>query len=195
VSSGIQLIVGLGNPGAEYENTRHNAGAWFVTELLNDLNVCLRFNTKFQGLHGSAKIQGKDCHFLIPETFMNLSGQSVQAVANFYKIPAHAILVAHDEIDLPVATVRLKLDGGHGGHNGLRDIISHLSTKQFYRLRIGVGHPGNSALVVDYVLHSPSKTDRSKINTALLDAKSILPLLLDGEYQKATQQLHTEPRE
>lgn len=192
MSSGIQLIVGLGNPGAEYENTRHNAGAWFVQTLADDLNVRLRPNAKFQGLHGIAKINGQDCHLLIPTTFMNLSGQSVQAVANFYKIPAAAILIVHDEIDLPVATVRLKFDGGHGGHNGLKDIANHLSTKQYHRLRVGVGHPGNSDLVVDYVLNPPGKTDRKKIDTALENAKSILSLLLQGEFQKATQLLHTE---
>ena len=192
MSSGIQLIVGLANPGAEYENTRHNAGAWFVQAIADDFNVNLRHNAKLQGLHGIAKINGQDCHLLIPTTFMNLSGQSIQAAANFYKIPAAAILVAHDEIDLPIATLRLKFDGGHGGHNGLRDTISHLSTRAFHRLRIGVGHPGNSHMVVDYVLHAPSKADRAKIDDQLHLAKSVVPLLVEGEFQRATQLLHTE---
>lgn len=192
MSSGIQLIVGLGNPGAEYENTRHNAGAWFVSALADDFSVRLRHNTKFQGAHAIANINGRECHLLIPSTFMNLSGQSVQAVANFYKIPPQSILIVHDEIDLPASAIRLKFDGGHGGHNGLKDIISHLGTKQFHRLRVGVGHPGNSALVVDYVLHTPGKAERKKIDSALQEANSILPLLLEGEFQRATQLLHTE---
>jgi peptidyl-tRNA hydrolase, PTH1 family len=192
LSSGIQLIVGLGNPGTEYENTRHNAGAWFVAELADNLNVRLRHNAKFHGSHALANINGRECHLLIPTTFMNHSGQSVQAVASFYKISPQSILIVHDEIDLPPATIRLKFDGGHGGHNGLKDITSHLGTKQFHRMRVGVGHPGNSDLVADYVLHTPGKSERTKIDMALQEANSILPLLLEGEFQRATQLLHTK---
>jgi PTH1 family peptidyl-tRNA hydrolase len=190
--SAIQLIVGLGNPGKEYEQTRHNAGAWFVESLANQTHTILRPMAKFQGLHSIVEIHNQECHLLIPTTFMNLSGQAVKALASFYKIPAEAILVLHDEIDLPVGTVRLKFDGGHGGHNGLRDIIQHLGTHKFYRIRIGVGHPGTSQEVVDYVLKPPKKEERSQIDIALQKAGEILPLILAGEYQKAMQQLHSE---
>lgn len=188
---GIQLIVGLGNPGAEYEKTRHNAGAWFVEELAQQAHASLRATSKFQGLHCSTKLYQHDCQLLIPTTFMNLSGQAVQAVASYYKIPPEAILVLHDEIDLPVGEVRLKYEGGHGGHNGLRDIIQHLGSNKFYRLRIGVGHPGNSKQVVDYVLKPPRKEERERINQSFEEVHKIIPLLVEGAYQKAMQQLHT----
>lgn len=189
---GIQLIVGLGNPGAEYEKTRHNAGAWFVEELAHQFHATLRHSTKFQGLHCSTQLHHHDCQLLIPTTFMNLSGQSVQAVASYYKIPSEAILVLHDEIDLPVGEVRLKYDGGHGGHNGLRDIIQHLGSNKFYRLRIGVGHPGVSKEVVDYVLKPPRKEEREQIDRSFEEVNKIMPLMVEGAYQKAMQQLHSE---
>jgi PTH1 family peptidyl-tRNA hydrolase len=192
LASGIQLIVGLGNPGQEYEHTRHNAGAWFVQDLAHSVNVTLRHTNKYQGLHAQTKVHGHDCHLLIPTTFMNLSGQSVKAVASYYKIPPQSILVAHDEIDVPAGDIRLKFDGGHGGHNGLRDIIRHLNTNQFYRLRIGVGRPGHSNEVVDYVLNVPKKAERELINTAMHNAERILPEIVDGEFQKAMNQLHTK---
>lgn len=191
MQKGIQLIVGLGNPGSEYEKTRHNAGAWFVETLANQANAVLRPAKQFQGLHCAVSLYHHDCHLLIPTTFMNHSGQSVSALANYYKIPPQAILVLHDEIDLPVGDIRLKFDGGHGGHNGLRDIIQHLGTNQFYRLRIGVGHPGISKEVVDYVLKAPKKDEREQIDNALQSAEKIIPLLLEGQYQKAMHQLHT----
>lgn len=191
MSSGIQLIVGLGNPGADYENTRHNAGAWFVSELASSSHTPLRPVAKFHGSHGFINLHGHNVHLLIPSTYMNLSGQAVSALANYYKIPPTAILIAHDEIDLPVADIRLKFDGGHGGHNGLRDIISHLNSNKFYRLRIGVGHPGTSKEVINYVLKPPKKTEREEINTALHTAQQILPDLLEGHFQKAMQHLHT----
>jgi PTH1 family peptidyl-tRNA hydrolase len=191
VTSGILLIVGLGNPGSEYENTRHNAGVWFVDKLTHIANISLRHNAKFQGLHGVINIKGHDCHLLIPKTFMNHSGQSVQALLNYYKISPESILVAHDELDLNPGTIRLKFDGGHGGHNGLRDIISHLNTKQFHRLRIGIGHPGNSDDVVDYVLTPPRKSEHSEIDAALDKADSIVPLIMEGEFQKAMHLLHS----
>jgi PTH1 family peptidyl-tRNA hydrolase len=194
LSSGIQLIVGLGNPGADYENTRHNAGAWFVLDLAHTTHTQLRHETKFHGLHGSAHLHGHDVHLLIPTTYMNLSGQSVGALANYYKIPPETILVAHDEIDLAVGDIRLKFDGGHGGHNGLRDIIRHLNSNQFHRLRVGVGHPGNSKEVVDYVLNPPKKSEREQIEVALQEAERVLPRLLNGQYQQATQELHTREK-
>jgi PTH1 family peptidyl-tRNA hydrolase len=193
LASGILLIVGLANPGTEYEHTRHNAGAWFVSAIAEAAGVTLRQNNKFQGLHGIAKINNFECHLLIPTTYMNLSGQAVQALANFYKIPPQTILVAHDEIDLPAGTVRLKFNGGHGGHNGLRDIFSHQNSKEFYRLRIGVGHPGNSSMVVDYVLAPPKKSERQAIDDALREAEGIVPYMLAGEFQKAMQYLHSDP--
>lgn len=191
MASGILLIVGLANPGSEYEHTRHNAGAWFVSDIAEDAGVTLRQNSKFKGQYGVVKLHGHECHLLIPSTYMNNSGQAVQAIANFYKIPPAAILIAHDEIDLPPGTVRLKINGGHGGHNGLRDIISHLDSKEFYRLRIGVGHPGNSDMVVDYVLSPPKKTELAAIDKALHAAEGILPFILAGEFQKAMQYLHS----
>jgi PTH1 family peptidyl-tRNA hydrolase len=194
LSSGIQLIVGLGNPGADYEATRHNAGAWFVLELAHAANANLRHDTKFHGIHGSTRLQGHDVHLLIPTTYMNLSGQSIGALASYYKIPPEAILVAHDELDLPVGDVRLKFDGGHGGHNGLRDTIRHLGTNKFHRLRIGIGHPGNSKDVVDYVLKPPKKSEREQIDAALHDAQRALPSLLSGQFQKAMQELHTREK-
>ena len=149
----IKLIVGLGNPGPQYSQTRHNAGAWFVGALSRDYNIPLNLETKFFGHSGRGLIDGKDCRLLIPNTFMNLSGKAVGALATFYKILPDEILVAHDELDIDPGLVKLKKSGGHGGHNGLRDIISALgNNKNFYRLRIGIGHPGNAKLVSNYVL-------------------------------------------
>ncbi len=188
----VQLIVGLANPGTEYENTRHNAGAWLVESLADRSNVKLKHEAKYHGLHSMTQINDQPCHLLIPTTFMNRSGQAVRACMSYHKIPADAILIAHDEIDLPVGVIKLKFDGGDGGHNGLKDIIRHLNTKQFYRLRIGVGRPGHSKDVVDYVLSNPSKADRQKIDAALQRIEDVLPLIMCGEMQKAMQKLHTE---
>lgn len=187
----IQLIVGLGNPGKTYEKTRHNAGEWFVKDIAKKKDADLRAMTKFHGLYAQANIHNQDCHLLIPTTYMNLSGKAVAAVANFYKIPPENILVAHDEIDLPVDDIRLKFDGGHGGHNGLRDIIEQLGTKQFYRLRIGVGRPANSKDVHDYVLHAPTASEKKSIEHSLEKAEDVLPLILEGHFQKAMMKLHS----
>jgi len=191
VSSGIQLIVGLGNPGPNYSDTRHNAGAWFVEQLAESHHIILKRESKFHGFHGVIRNPNGDLHLLFPTTFMNLSGQSIAAVERFYQIATKNILIAHDEIDLPVGDIRLKFAGGHGGHNGLRDTINHLGSNEFHRLRIGVDHPGNSQDVVNYVLKPPSKTELVTIKNCLHDAENILPLLLAGEFQRATQQLHT----
>lgn len=191
MSSAIQLIVGLGNPGAKYESTRHNAGAWFVTELVRLAKATLRSEPKFQALHCATQLHGQPCHLLVPTTFMNLSGQAVIACADYYKISPRSILIVHDDIDLPPGDTRLKFDGGHGGHNGLADIISHLNTKQFYRLRIGVGHPSKNENFVDYVLHPPQKIEREQINLALQKAHSVIPLIMDNQMQKAMQTLNT----
>jgi PTH1 family peptidyl-tRNA hydrolase len=190
----IQLIVGLANPGKEYASTRHNAGAWFVENLIESNHTKLNVTHKFHGLHTTLTIHGHTCHILIPTTFMNRSGLAVRALMTYYKIPSEAILIAHDEIDLPAGVVKLKFDGGDSGHNGLKDIISHLNTRQFYRLRIGVSRPTHSKDVADYVLHHPSKIDRQKIDDALCIAQSAMPLMMAGEMQKAMQQIHTEPK-
>lgn len=192
MSSGIKLIVGLANPGKEYQDTRHNAGEWFVNELVTADNITMRPDNKFHGLHGQVKLHGTPCHLLIPTTYMNLSGQSVRALAQYLKITPEEILIAHDEVDLPVGTIKLKFDGGHGGHNGLRDIIDHLHTKQFHRLRIGVGRPKPGQDTADYVLDKPSKSDRKIIDSAINLSLETVPLLLDGEFQKAMQLLHTQ---
>jgi peptidyl-tRNA hydrolase, PTH1 family len=191
LKSGIQLIIGLGNPGPEYEHTRHNAGAWFVAELVEKAHALLRRETQFLGWHCLAHLDHYDCHLLVPTTYMNHSGLSVKTVSRFYKIEPAAILIAHDEIDLPVGEVRLKYDGGHGGHNGLRDIIQHLNTNKFYRLRIGVGRPNNKE-VVDYVLKPPKRAEREQINAGIERVYDILPLIFAGEFQKAMHQLHTD---
>lgn len=191
MSSGIKLIVGLANPGREYENTRHNAGEWFARELSADIHSDFRAYAKFHGLLAEAKRDDQAYHLLIPTTFMNLSGRAVRAVASYYKIPPEAILIAHDEVDLPTGTIKLKFDGGDGGHNGLKDIISHLNTKKFYRLRIGVGRPKPGQDTADYVLSKPSKSDRTLIDAAISQSLEILPLILAGQFQKAMNALHT----
>lgn len=192
--SAIQLIVGLANPGKEYATTRHNAGAWLVEELAQSAHASLHRENKYHGMHTLATLDAQPCHLLIPTTYMNHSGQAVQACMGYHKIPADAVLIAHDDIDLPVGSLRLKFDGGDGGHNGLKDIIRHLHTKQFYRLRIGVGRPAQAKDVVDYVLAPPAKSEHKEIIRAIAAVHSILPLLLKGEMQKAMQQLHTEEK-
>src|SRR3990167_5178735 len=187
----IELIVGLANPGKEYADTRHNAGAWFVERLSKTAEINLRPESRFHGLHGIANFSSHSFHLLIPTTYMNRSGQAVHACAHYHKILPESILIVHDDVDLPVGTIKLKFDGGDGGHNGLKDIIAHLNTKKFHRLRIGIGHPGSSKDVEDYVLNKPSKTDRQIINQVLEDAEDVLPLLLTGEIAKAMQKLHT----
>lgn len=188
----IKLIVGLGNPGAEYHNTRHNAGAWFIENLVDAENIALRLESKFKGLYGKMSLDNNECHLLIPTTFMNLAGASVIALAHFYKIPPEAILVAHDELDLPVGTVRLKFDGGHGGHNGLRDIIEKLGTPKFHRLRIGIDRPAPQRNVADYVLNKPSLAEKSEIDRSIEEAATYVPDLLAGNLSKCTQKLHTK---
>lgn len=192
MTSFIQLIVGLANPGKEYADTRHNAGAWFIEELAQSEHAHLRPETKYHGLHSLIQLHQQACHLLIPTTFMNLSGQAVRACMNYHKISPENILVAHDDIDLPVGTIKLKFDGGDGGHNGLKDIIRHLNTKQFYRLRIGVGRPDQSKDVIDYVLKNPSKADRQRIDQAFEKVHDVLPMILSGHIQKAMHQLHSE---
>jgi PTH1 family peptidyl-tRNA hydrolase len=195
--SGIQLIVGLGNPGREYEDTRHNAGAWLVEQLARSCGCAFAPETKFHGLTGRLRLAGHDLKLLIPNTFMNRSGQAVVALATFFKIPPQAILVVHDELDLAPGTARFKLGGGHGGHNGLRDIMAQLpkadltkESSEFHRLRIGIGHPGSADKVVGYVLGRPSGDDRIAIDRAIAAALEALPLAVEGEWRRAMNQLH-----
>ena len=187
--STIQLIAGLGNPGAKYENTRHNVGFWFVDELARSKGCSLRHESKFQG--GKISIAGQSVWLIKPMTFMNLSGQSVSALAKYYKMSVENLLVVHDELDLDPGTVRLKQDGGHGGHNGLRDIISHFSSKEFYRLRLGIGHPGSAADVSNYVLSNPSNADKNAMEDSINDCMPVLPQIIEGEIQKAMNHLHS----
>lgn len=189
--SPIRLIVGLANPGQDYANTRHNAGAWFVETLCQQQHALLRPETKFLGLHQKISLHGHECHLLIPTTYMNHSGAAVAAIAKFYKIPVGAILVAHDELDLAPGNVKLKLAGGHAGHNGLRDIISAIGSPNFLRLRLGIGHPGSPDKVTNFVLSAPNKTDRQAIDDAIYRATLITNELTAGHISKAMQQLHT----
>lgn len=188
----IKLIVGLGNPGPQYEVTRHNAGCWFVERLAQLHHIPFKTESKFQAKVGFGTIQGHEVRLCIPITFMNLSGNAVQALAKFYKITPSEILIAHDELDLPPGSVRLKRDGGHGGHNGLRDVFAKLSTKEFYRLRLGVGHPGHRDDVVDFVLKRPSNADRQSIDAAIDKAIDVIPQLLADQLERAMNVLHTD---
>jgi len=188
----IQLIVGLGNPGSQYEQTRHNAGAEFVEQLAARQLTSLQTDKKFFGRYGKAQLGNQTVHLLIPTTFMNLSGQSVAAVANFYKIPPERILVAHDELDLPPGIARFKQGGGHGGHNGLRDIISRLgNNKNFYRLRIGIGHPGQAKDVAGFVLTKAPVSERSKSQAAIDESLFHLPEAISGNWAQAMNKLHS----
>ncbi|MGD8558934.1 MAG: aminoacyl-tRNA hydrolase [Gammaproteobacteria bacterium] len=192
MSSNIELIAGLGNPGARYEDTRHNVGFWFVDRLAQSQGCILRHDNKFHGESGKVTISGQSVWLLKPMTYMNHSGQAVSALAKYYKIAVDNILVLHDELDLPPGTLRLKKGGGHGGHNGLRDIIAHFANKEFMRLRIGIGHPGSSREVTNYVLGSPSRDDETLINDAMEQAMAVLPQIVDGEFQKAMNHLHSK---
>ncbi len=191
----IELIVGLGNPGDEYEKTRHNAGFWLVDALADQQNQTFRKENKFSGNVCKIKLQGKECWLLKPHTFMNRSGQAVAALALYYKIPRQNILVIHDELDLSPGTARFKQSGGHGGHNGLRSLIASLGGNDFSRVRIGIGHPGHSSDVSRYVLHAASKTDMQNIESAILDAVDVMPLAVQGQYQKLMNQLHTSKQQ
>ncbi|MGH1485334.1 MAG: aminoacyl-tRNA hydrolase [Cellvibrionaceae bacterium] len=189
----IKLIVGLGNPGTEYDATRHNAGADFVTQLARQHSVTLTPESKFFGLTGRFFIGAKDVRLLIPTTFMNLSGKAVGAIAQFYKIPAEAILIAHDELDLAPGIAKLKIGGGHGGHNGLKDIIKALgNNKNFARLRIGIDHPGNAKLVSNYVLRKAPASEQKQIEESIDNALRVLPLAINGEWNTAMKELHTQ---
>ena len=188
----IRLIVGLGNPGKEYANTRHNAGAWFIEQLASAYRATLKHEKKFFGHTARLNINGHPLHLLYPATFMNCSGQSVAAMAGFYRIEATSILVVHDELAFPAGTVRFKQGGSHGGHNGLRDIIARLGNqKDFLRLRLGIGHPGNSRDVTNYVLKAPSKTEASQIESVIHESIRITPDIIQGSWQSVMRELHS----
>ncbi|HTT38498.1 MAG TPA: aminoacyl-tRNA hydrolase [Burkholderiales bacterium] len=188
----MRLVVGLGNPGREHEATRHNAGFWWVENLAEAQRVRLRNESKFFGRVGRLVHGAEHCWLLLPQTFMNASGRAVQACADFYKIPPEEILVVHDELDLPPGTVRLKKGGGVAGHNGLKDIAAKLGP-DFWRLRIGIGHPGVRAEVIDYVLHPPRQAEAELISGAIERSLEVWPELFSGEMEKAMHRLHTNP--
>jgi len=189
----IQLIVGLGNPGPEYEQTRHNAGALFVERIASVQRVNLTADRKYFGLTAKFSHQGQDVRLLIPTTYMNRSGQSVAALAGFFRIPPAAILVAHDELDLPPGVAKLKLGGGHGGHNGLRDIIAQLGNQNgFHRLRLGIGHPGDAKLVSNFVLGRAPRAEQEKLDASIDFALGVLPDVLAGDFAKAMRVLHSQ---
>jgi peptidyl-tRNA hydrolase, PTH1 family len=191
IMSKIRMIVGLGNPGHEYQDTRHNAGFWWLDEFARKHGVQFREENKFHGLVARVQTQGWDTWLLKPQTFMNVSGRSVVALALFYKILPDEILVVHDELDLPPGSAKLKLGGGHGGHNGLKDLIAHLGTKDFWRLRIGIGHPGERTEVTNYVLNAPRKEEQPLIEQALQRAQDVAPLILEGNLEAAMMKLHS----
>ncbi len=189
--SAIRLIVGLGNPGREYETTRHNAGFWWVDEFARSQNLSFRSEAKFHGLAARGQLHGSEVFLLKPQTFMNVSGRAVGALAQFYKIAPAEILVVHDELDLPPGSARLKLGGGHGGHNGLKDIIAQLGTKDFWRLRLGIGHPGDRSEVSNFVLHDPRREERELIEEAMRRALDVAHLLIEGKTEAAMLKLHS----
>lgn len=189
----IKLIVGLGNPGSEYQDTRHNAGFWFVDALCKRFGATnLSEESKFKGSSATINLSGKSVRLLKPNTFMNLSGQSVAALANFYKMECEQILVAHDELDIDPGSARLKVGGGHGGHNGLRDIISSLGNqKDFARLRIGIGHPGNAKQVANFVLKKASSTEQNYMDKAIDACVDHIEAVVRGDWQLAMNTLHS----
>ena len=188
----IKLIVGLGNPGREYESTRHNAGAWLVGRFAARSHVGLKKDAHYFGMVGRVEGPAGAVFLLVPTTFMNASGRSLGALAGFFKIPAEQILVVHDELDFPPGAARMKLGGGVAGHNGLKDIAARLGTHDFWRLRLGIGHPGESGAVADYVLAKPSQEDRAAIERAIERALEVLPQIVAGDVQSAMQKLHTQ---
>ncbi len=191
----MKLLVGLGNPGVSYEATRHNAGFWWIDAVAQALGVSLKLQRDMQGRvarHGATG--AGSVYLLTPQTYMNLSGHSVSALARFYKIAPEHILVAHDELDLPPGQARLKLGGSAGGHNGLKDIQAQLGTERFWRLRLGIGHPGVKDEVPDYVLRKPSASDRDAIDQAIAKAMQVLDVMLKGDMERAMMTLHAKPQ-
>jgi len=192
VSVTIKLLVGLANPGPEYAQTRHNAGQWYLNQFASQENIQLKAEAKFYGLTGRIQFAGNDLRLLVPTTFMNLSGKAVAAMANFYRIKPEEILIAHDELDLPPGIAKFKLGGGHGGHNGLKDIIAKLGNdKNFYRLRIGIGHPGDKNRVSGYVLGKAPSSEQNLIDQSIDEAARCTHILGQDGLAKAMNRLHS----
>ena len=187
--SKLSLIVGLGNPGSEYAQTRHNAGFWFVERLAEQYGISLKADPKFNGISGRGNIEGQDVRLLLPSTFMNASGKSVVPFTKFYNIAPEAMLIAHDELDMNPGVIRLKTAGGHGGHNGLKDIVPHLGPN-FHRLRIGIGHPGSKERVSGHVLSKAPSSEQNLMDDALAHALSRIKLLTNGYIQQAMNQIN-----
>jgi PTH1 family peptidyl-tRNA hydrolase len=189
----IRLVVGLGNPGKEYERTRHNAGFWLVERFASSSGLHFRKDPKYQAL--VTRLPDNGAWLLMPQSFMNASGRAVQMLAGFFKVKPEEILVVHDELDFSPGVARLKQGGGIGGHNGLRDISQRVASHDYWRLRIGIGHPGDKNVVADYVLHKPSAEDKAEIDQAIDRALQVMPEILKGDLQGATQKLHSgEPK-
>jgi len=188
----IKLIAGLGNPGRKHERDRHNVGFWFVSRLAAARRIELKSVAKYHGMLGKLALASGDLWLVLPQTYMNLSGRSVGALARFYKIQPQEVLVVHDELDFPPGTAKLKLGGGVAGHNGLKDIAMQLGTHGFWRLRIGIGHPGEKSIVADYVLTPPPSAERELIEAALARCMEVSGLLLDGNMEAAMLKLHTK---
>ncbi|HEX9181273.1 MAG TPA: aminoacyl-tRNA hydrolase [Burkholderiales bacterium] len=187
----IKLVVGLGNPGKEYAHTRHNAGFWWVQHLAERLNIGLRLEARYHGWVGRGATQSGDLWLQLPDTFMNASGRAVAALARFYKIQPAEILVVHDELDLPPGQAKMKQGGGNGGHNGLKDIAAVMGSHDFWRLRLGIGHPGVREAVVGYVLQKPSLDDLALIQQAMERGLEVWPWIERGDFATATMKLHT----
>ncbi len=194
MAQGISLIVGLGNPGPEYAETRHNAGFRFLDALLSGTGVSLKHESRFNGDVSRFVIAGRDIWLLKPMTFMNHSGEAVSKLARFYKIPPAEMLVVHDELDLPPGAVRLKIGGGNGGHNGLTDVTEKLGTPDYARLRLGIGHPGSAAQVVSYVLKRAPKVEQELLDDAIARARDHINDIVVGEFQRVMNALHAHPR-
>lgn len=189
----LRLLVGLGNPGADYLRTRHNAGFWFIDALAQQLGARFGVESRLHAETAKVSIGGQSVLLLKPTTFMNKSGIAVVSALRYYKIAAEEMLVAHDELDLPPGTARLKFDGGHGGQNGLRDIMAHLGDGKFHRLRVGIGHPGHKDKVTGWVLGRAGAKDEDAIMASIGAAFDVLPLALSGDFNEAMKRLHTAP--
>ncbi|MCD6056405.1 MAG: peptidyl-tRNA hydrolase [Gammaproteobacteria bacterium] len=190
-ASPVLLFVGLGNPGSQYAKTRHNAGQWFIHALAKKAGASFSYDSKVKGDIATLRIGATTCRLLIPDDYMNCCGAIIKKTAAFYRIAPEAICVVHDELDLPAGTIRLKYSGGHGGHNGLRDMIDQLQTANFQRLRIGIGHPGQKQYIADFVLKPPAFEERIQIDNSISQALTIVDELIAGNLEKAMRLLHT----
>ena len=186
----FKLLAGLGNPGREYAETRHNVGFWFIDALIDEFSIACKTESRHQAVVGRWQTSESDCYLCKPTNFMNRSGYAVQSIANFYKISPQNILIVHDELDIAAGIVRLKKGGGHGGHNGLRDIISAMGSNLFSRLRIGIGHPGSRERVTPYVLSKPSLAERTLIEQTISTTIGMMPDILQGDLDSAMNILH-----